>query len=229
MADGGVLTISVRAAQVGPGQKLAPGRYLRLAVSDTGSGMDAATLARAVEPFFSTKGVGKGTGLGLSMIHGLAAQLGGAMELSSTLGVGTTVEIWLPVAQDDALVAQAREADGALAAGAGVVLLVDDEDLIRTSTAQMLGDMGYEVIEVASASEALPRLDDPRIDLLITDHLMPGMSGTELAREAQAKRPDLPILIISGFAEVEDVAPDLPRLMKPFRAAELAAGLAALT
>ena len=109
--------------------------------------------------------------------------------------------------------------------GAGVVLLVDDEDLIRTSTAQMLGDMGYSVIEVSSARAALPHLDDPKIDLLITDHLMPGMSGTELAREALAKRPTLPILIISGFAEVEDVAPDLPRLMKLFRASELAAGL----
>jgi PAS domain S-box-containing protein len=228
MADGGVLTVSVRSAHVGAGHRLSPGQYIRLGVSDTGCGMDPVTLARAAEPFFSTKGIGKGTGLGLSMIHGLAAQLGGAMELSSTVGVGTTVEIWLPVTQGEALIAAARETDGAVAAGAGVVLLVDDEDLIRTSTAQMLGDMGYVVIEVASAREALPHLDDPRIDLMITDHLMPGMSGTELAREAQAKRPNLPILIISGFAEVEDVAPDLPRLMKPFRASELAAGLATL-
>ena len=229
MVEGGVLTIAVRDADVGAGHKLNPGRYIRLSVSDTGTGMDAATLARAVEPFFSTKGIGKGTGLGLSMIHGLAAQLGGAMELSSTLGVGTTVEIWLPVADDKALAVQPRDAEAALASGAGVVLLVDDEDLIRTSTAQMLADMGYSVIEASSARAALPHLDDPRIDLLITDHLMPGMSGTELAREALAKRPNLPILIISGFAEVEDVAPDLQRLMKPFRAAELAAGLAKLS
>ena len=116
-----------------------------------------------------------------------------------------------------------------MAAGAGTVLLVDDEDLIRAATAQMLADMGYTVIEASSAKEALAHLSDPRIELLITDHLMPGMSGTELAREAQSQRPGLPILIISGFAEVEDIAPDLPRLMKPFRAVELAAGLASLS
>ena len=228
MAEGGVLTISARTEEIGPNGKLAAGRYVRLAVSDTGTGMDAETLARAVEPFFSTKGVGKGTGLGLSMIHGLAAQLGGTLELASTLGVGTTIEMWIPVAQGDALAAPVREADSELAAGAGVVLLVDDEDVIRTTTSQMLADMGYTVVEAASAREALPHLADPRIDLLVTDHLMPGMSGTELAREAQAKRPGLPVLIISGFAEVEDIAPDLPRLMKPFRASELAAGLTSL-
>ena len=190
--------------------------------------MDAETLTRAVEPFFSTKGIGKGTGLGLSMIHGLAAQLGGTLELASTVGVGTTVEMWIPVANGEAAAAPAREAVAELAAGAGVVLLVDDEEVIRTTTAQMLADMGYTVLEATTAKEALSHLNDPRIDLLVTDHQMPGMSGTELAREAQARRPGLPILIISGFAEVEDVAPDLPRLMKPFRASELAAGLASL-
>ncbi|THD62580.1 PAS domain-containing sensor histidine kinase [Phenylobacterium sp.] len=228
MADGGILTISARAAEVGAGRKLAPGRYIRLAVSDTGSGMDAQVLARAVEPFFSTKGIGKGTGLGLSMIHGLAAQLGGTLELASTVGVGTTVEMWIPEAKSDAVAAPIREAEGELAAGVGTVLLVDDEEVIRTTTAQMLADMGYAVIEASSANEALSHLGDSRIELLITDHLMPGMSGTELAREAQSQRPGLPILIISGFAEVEDIAPDLPRLMKPFRAVELAAGLASL-
>ncbi len=229
MADGGVLTISARAAVAGPGNKLAAGRYVRLAVSDTGIGMDAETLAHAVEPFFSTKGIGKGTGLGLSMIHGLAAQLGGTLELASTVGVGTTIEMWIPVAERGAVAPPVREADRELAAGAGTVLLVDDEEVIRITTAQMLADMGYAVIEVSSAKEALAHLSDPRIDLLVTDHLMPGMSGTDLARQARAKRPGLPILIISGFAEVEDIAPDLPRLMKPFRAVELAAGLASLS
>jgi PAS domain S-box-containing protein len=228
MPEGGVLTISARTAQIGRGRKLAAGEYVRLAVSDTGIGMDAETLARATEPFFSTKGVGKGTGLGLSMIHGLAAQLGGTLELSSTPGVGTTIEMWIPVASSNTTPTAMRAPVDELEAGAGTVLLVDDEELIRTSTAQMLADMGYTVIEMDSARDALAHLADPRIDLLITDHLMPGMSGTELAREAQAKRPSLPILIISGFAEVEDIAPDLPRLMKPFRAAELAAGLASL-
>ena len=155
MVEGGVLTISARGGEVGPGRKLAAGRYIRLAVSDTGTGMDAATLAHAIEPFFSTKGIGKGTGLGLSMIHGLAAQLGGTLELASTVGVGTTVEMWIPIAKGDAVAAPIREADAELAAGAGVVLLVDDEEVIRTTTAQMLADMGYTVVEAASADEAL--------------------------------------------------------------------------
>jgi PAS domain S-box-containing protein len=228
MVDGGVLTIAARVGEVGPGRKLNAGRYIRLAVSDTGTGMDAETLARAVEPFFSTKGIGKGTGLGLSMIHGLAAQLGGTLELASTVGVGTTIEMWIPVAKEEAAAAVAREATDEPTAGAGIVLLVDDEDVIRNTTSQMLADMGYTVIEASSATEAAPHLADPRVDLILTDHLMPGMSGTQFAREAQAKRPGLPILIISGFADVEDIAPDLPRLMKPFRASDLASGLAAL-
>jgi CheY-like chemotaxis protein len=112
--------------------------------------------------------------------------------------------------------------------GVGLVLLVDDEDLIRTSTSQMLADLGYTVLEVTSAKAALGHLSDPRLTLVVTDHLMPGMTGTELAREVRARLPRMPILIISGYAELEDVAPDLPRLMKPFREAELAAALAAL-
>jgi CheY-like chemotaxis protein len=228
MTDGGVLTLSARCAEVGPGGKVASGRYIRLAVSDTGSGMDAETLAHAVEPFFSTKGIGRGTGLGLSMIHGLAAQLGGALELASIVGVGTTIEMWIPVAQSGLVATPVRKDEAELAAGVGFVLLVDDEEVIRNTTAQMLADMGYAVIEAASADEALAHLADPRISLLVTDHLMPGMSGTELAREARARRPGLPILVISGFAEVADIAPDLPRLMKPFRASELAARLVPL-
>jgi PAS domain S-box-containing protein len=228
MPEGGVLTISARPAEVGDAKKLAKGRYILLAVSDTGIGMDAETLARATEPFFSTKGIGKGTGLGLSMIHGLAAQLGGGLELSSTPGIGTTVEVWLPLANGLIGRRTPHQVEEGVAAHAGVVLLVDDEDLIRATTAQMLADMGYTVIEASSATEAMRRLADPRLDLVVTDHLMPGMSGAALAREIQAKRPGLPVLLISGFAEVEDLAPDLPRLMKPFRAAELAAGLASL-
>jgi PAS domain S-box-containing protein len=227
MPDGGTLTVSARAAEVDKSSRLARGRYVRLSVSDTGFGMDAETLVRSVEPFFSTKGIGKGTGLGLSMIHGLAAQLGGVLELASTPGLGTTVEIWLPAATEGAgAVASGARSD--VAPGAGLVLLVDDEALIRGSTAQMLADLGYTVLEAGSAKEALVHLDDLRIGLIVTDHLMPGMTGTELAREAKARRPGLPVLIISGFADVEDVAPDLPRLMKPFLEAELALALAAL-
>jgi PAS domain S-box-containing protein len=227
MPDGGVLTISARIGEVEPGARLSPGRYLRLAVSDTGIGMDSETLNRAVEPFFSTKGIGKGTGLGLSMIHGLAAQLGGWLDLSSTPNVGTTVEMWLPTA--DAAPGQADRADKRVgdSHAAGLVLLVDDEELIRATTSQMLSDLGFTVIEASSGREGLKHLSS-RLALVVSDHLMPGMTGTEFAREVQAVRPDLPILIISGFAELDDVAPDLPRLMKPFRETELAAAVAGL-
>jgi CheY-like chemotaxis protein len=162
------------------------------------------------------------------MIHGLAAQLGGKLEIASTPGVGTRVEIWLPAADDKGKDLGEAPAGNLDDFGAGVVLLVEDEDLIRTSTAQMLADLGYSVIETASAQEALPHLGDRNLVMLVTDHLMPGMTGTELAREAQSQRPSLPILIISGYAELEDVAPDLPRLTKPFRETELAAALAGL-
>ncbi len=108
------------------------------------------------------------------------------------------------------------------------MLLVDDEDLIRTSTSQMLADLGYTVIEASSAQAALASISDPRLTLVVTDHLMAGMTGAELAREVQAQRPEVRVLIISGFAELDAIAPDLARLMKPFREAELAAALAAL-
>ena len=228
MADGGTLSIGARVVTLDAKNKLKPGRYVVLSVVDTGVGMDAETLERAVEPFFSTKGIGKGTGLGLSMIHGLAAQLGGWLEISSTLQVGTRVEIWLPAADRDAAAGPVSEPEYEANPGAGVVLLVDDEDLIRTTTSQMLADLGYTVLEATSGREAMRHLSDPRVVLVVTDHLMPGMTGIELAREVQAVSPRMPILIISGYADLEDVAPDLPRLRKPFREAELAAALAAL-
>jgi PAS domain S-box-containing protein len=229
MPDGGTLTIGACAAVSEGTATLAPGDYVMLSVSDTGIGMSAETLSRAVEPFFSTKGVGKGTGLGLSMIHGLAAQLGGTLELSSTLGLGARVDMWLPVARGEGAVATAPTGSiPETAHGAGVALLVDDEDLIRDSTAQMLADLGYEVVEASSGKEALARLEDPRLTLVITDHLMPGITGAELAREIQARAPGLRILIISGFSELDEIAPDLPRLTKPFRQSELAAALRSL-
>jgi CheY-like chemotaxis protein len=191
--------------------------------------MDEVTLARAVEPFFSTKGVGKGTGLGLSMVHGLALQLGGAVTIRSTVGVGTNVELWLPQGRSASATTEAAATQQSELVGLGTVLLVDDEDLVRLSTADMLIDLGYEVVEASSAEEALRLLNrglNPQ--LVVTDHLMPGMSGTELARTVQSQRQGIKILVISGYAETSGVAPDLPRLGKPFLNAELAASLAAL-
>ena len=228
MPSGGTLRITAdRVRDEGHGD-LAPGDYVRISVADTGTGMDAATLARAVEPFFSTKGIGKGTGLGLSMVHGLAQQLGGTLRMHSVPGVGTNVELWLPVSDGTALPRE-RAPEPVRAPARGRVLLVDDEDVVRASTAHMLGDLGYDVSEARSAEEALRMLDTtPAPDLLVTDHLMPGMNGTDLVRLARERAPRLRSLIISGYADVEGIAPDLPRLAKPFRSAELAAKLEAL-
>jgi PAS domain S-box-containing protein len=231
MPDGGTLRITAKLDEVAdpmsPGLK--PGLYVCLSVADTGVGMDDETLARAVEPFFSTKGVGKGTGLGLSMAHGLASQLGGALTIQSRPGVGTNITIWLPASEAAADVGTPPVEDSSDSVAAGTALLVDDEELVRMSTADMLGDLGYSVVEAASAEEALQMLQRGlRPDLLVTDHLMPGMNGTDLARAAQASLPGLRVLIVSGYAEADGVDPDLPRLTKPFRNADLAASLAGI-
>ncbi|MDR6126814.1 signal transduction histidine kinase/GAF domain-containing protein/CheY-like chemotaxis protein [Sphingomonas sp. SORGH_AS802] len=233
MPRGGRFTITATRASVQEGGcDGAPGRghYVRLSVRDTGTGMDAEVRRRAVEPFFSTKGIGKGTGLGLSMVHGLAAQLGGGLTIDSEPGLGTSIDLWLPISatlpnDDDAMLLVSPSG-----AGRGVALLVDDEELVRISTAHMLSGLGFEVVEAASGKEALGLLEGGvKPDILVTDHLMPGLTGAELARTARTMHPALPVLVVSGYAELEGIAPDLPRLCKPFRNAELAASLASLT
>ncbi|MET3709520.1 PAS domain S-box-containing protein [Sphingomonas trueperi] len=231
MPEGGALTIeaSRETLQADHSSGLTQGPYVRLAVRDSGIGMDAETVSRATEPFFSTKGVGKGTGLGLSMVHGLAAQLGGGLTIESAVGTGTTVALWLPLSA----VAEEEERRGyetcPVETGRGVALLVDDEELVRMSTADMLMDLGYDVREARSAEEALSLLDSGlKPDVVVTDHLMPAMSGAAFARQLRTSRPELPVLIVSGYAEVDGVDPDLARLTKPFRNAELAASLATL-
>ena len=231
MPDGGTLRISATRDSVrSPGGALRRGHYVRLSVADTGIGMDDATLARAVEPFFSTKGIGKGTGLGLSMAHGLAAQLGGALTISSQEGVGTNVELWLPISISAADIDDAPSDPTFVSAARGVVLLVDDEDVVRASTADMLEEFGYEVQQASSGDVALAMVvDGLKPDLLVTDHLMPGMNGVQLASALRGVIPELPVLIVSGYADADGITPALPRLTKPFRMAELAESLAALT
>ncbi|WP_236249392.1 GAF domain-containing hybrid sensor histidine kinase/response regulator [Pseudomonas cichorii] len=231
MLQGGTMRISASTSLVGNGHrsKLPPGEYLCLSVVDTGIGMDAATLARAVEPFFSTKGVGKGTGLGLSMVHGLASQLNGALTIQSSPGFGTNVELWLPRRTTESTVALRIVEASEPRLTHGIALLVDDEELVRASTSYMLAELGYSVIEAASGEEAMQLMahGEP-FDLLVTDHLMPGISGTDLARVVQRSRPETAILLVSGYAEREGLDPDLPRLTKPFRKSELAASLSPL-
>jgi PAS domain S-box-containing protein len=227
---GGTIGISAVSETIEAGKgDLNAGRYVRIRVADSGRGMDEGTLARAVEPFFSTKGVGKGTGLGLSMVHGLASQLGGALTIESRPGAGTQVSIWLP--ESEAPITRFGEADEPQTntAGAGDILLVDDEEFIRLSTAIMLTELGFKVHEAQSAEAALQALDAGlKPDLLITDHLMPGMTGVELARELRTRRPDAKVLIVSGFADVDGIDPCIPRLTKPFLQSELAAAMAEL-
>jgi len=223
MPGGGTLTISASAETIVAGEnpELCPGSYIHVRVADTGQGMDEATLARAIEPFFSTKGIGQGTGLGLSMVHGLAAQLGGAMAISSKLGEGTRIDMWLPVSADEVAV-EGGPVEHPSEDHAGTVLLVDDEPLIRMSTADMLEDLGYTVREAGSGEAALETIAAGlRPDLLITDHLMPGMTGTELAARVREALPLTPILLISGYADADGIAPGMPRLTKPFRERDL--------
>jgi CheY-like chemotaxis protein/two-component sensor histidine kinase len=228
MVNGGTIRISASEERVDSGHRsnLPPGEYICLSVADTGEGMDPATLARAVEPFFSTKGVGKGTGLGLSMVHGLASQLNGALTIQSSPGLGTHVELWLPrsITPQVAVLPSGETMDRQSAQG--IALLVDDEELVRATTSYMLADLGYHVIEAASGEEALSLVEAGQtLDVLVTDHLMPGITGTELARLVKSMRPGIGILLISGYAEREGLDPDIPRLNKPFRKDELAASL----
>jgi CheY-like chemotaxis protein len=227
MDGGGVLTIAVERALAGPRDptKLQPGAYVRLSVVDTGAGMDEETLARAVEPFFSTKELGKGTGLGLSMVHGLAAQLGGAFMLSSAPGEGTRADLYLPVAE-----ASAEPLRNAAAAPVKPLrplnlLLVDDEDLVRLGTAEMLRDLGHDVHEASGGAQALVKLTRATdIDAVVTDYMMPRMNGAELARRIGEIRPGTPVLVITGYAG-GNLELGLPQLAKPFRQADLAAAL----
>jgi signal transduction histidine kinase/ActR/RegA family two-component response regulator len=232
MPDGGPLTILAEELAIGPGSgpRLKPGLYVRLSVIDAGSGMDSETLAHAVEPFYSTKEVGRGTGLGLSMVHGLAAQLGGALELTSAPGEGTRVDLYLPVADDIAPAERRPASDAVPAIGRRLrVLLIDDEELVRTATAEMIRDLGHSVVEASGGAEALAQLDRRLgVDVVVTDYKMPGIDGGELARRIAQTHPHTPVLLITGYAGPADQLMDLPRLAKPFGQAEIAAALASL-
>ena len=233
MTGNGTLTVIVDQVAFGPGSqpRLTPGLYIRLSVIDTGCGMDAETLSRAVEPFYSTKETGRGTGLGLSMVHGLAAQLGGGFALSSEPGRGTRADLYLRVAEAGvARDAIDRRRQPLLSKGRSLsVLLVDDEEIVRIGTAEMIRDLGHEVTHASGGAEALARLDAGlRPDVVITDYKMPRMDGAELANRIRETLPQVPILLITGYTGTTENTHHLPRLPKPFGQAEVAAALAAL-
>jgi signal transduction histidine kinase len=232
MPRGGTLTISARRASIGVDDILGlkPGEYVCIAECDTGTGMEETTVKRATEPFFTTKGPGRGTGLGLSMVDGLVAQSGGAMRISSKLGTGTTIELWLPAADPDNA-QEGRPAGPARIDGLRTcrVLVVDDDPIVAAGTAAMLEDLGHSAIEAGSAEIALQVLSSQSgIDCVITDHAMPGMTGTDLAERIRSTWPGMPVVLASGYPELPGDELGLPRLSKPYRQEELARLLASM-
>ena len=220
MPDGGTVTITAQpqvALELGDSQ-LPAGRYVCLSLTDTGEGMDATTLASARDPFFTTKGLGKGTGLGLSMVHGFIEQLGGRFILKSEKGQGTTAELWIPVALEGTASKPQLSSAAPVSVPRLSVLVVDDDSLVLTSTSLLLEDLGHRVLGATSGEQALRLFDQGEvIDLMITDMAMPKMSGAQLAHAVRMLKPDLPIILATGYAErLEGFAAELPRLPKPF-------------
>jgi PAS domain S-box-containing protein len=224
MPDGGTIIVSAqnRQAEADDETGLDSGDYVRMTVADTGSGISPADLEKVMDPFFTTKAVGKGSGLGLSMVYGFARQSNGAFRIESTLGSGTRAELWLPRAPEGAAkekapasVKKRRKLNRKLN-----ILLVDDHAHVRSTTAAVLGDFGHKVVEAADGTDALRVLrEDCGFDLLITDYAMPHLSGTDLLRAAQDICPEVPALIVTGYAE-SDAIRDRPKhveiLQKPF-------------
>lgn len=234
MPEGGTVTILAvpeTVLQDAAKLKLEPGNYIRIRVADTGCGMDEETLAKATEPFFTTKGTGKGTGLGLSMVQGLAAQSGGTLVLSSKPRGGTTIDLWLPVAGEIPSRSIVAEDEMQVVEGGQVtrtILVVDDDALVSMGTAAMLEDLGHRVTEVSSGTDALAALAcNQSFDLVITDHAMPGMTGSELAAQIKISYPRMPIILASGYVELPGgiELPDILRLSKPFSQDQLVAAL----
>ena len=230
MPEGGQIIISAREESIFSANGLRPGQYIALTITDRGTGMDQATLARAMEPFFTTKGLGRGTGLGLSMVHGFAEQSGGRFTLCSQQGEGTTAEIWLPMAEDVVRPAVGQPKDEEMHADRGslVVLAVDDDPLVLLNTVAMLEDFGHEVFSASSGQKALDILrGEDRVDVVITDQAMPHMTGVQLADAIAKDWPDLPVILATGYAEIrEGTAAGLRKLNKPFTQGELAIALA---
>jgi PAS domain S-box-containing protein len=222
MPDGGQLTIASRVANLDPDSELPAGAYAELAVTDTGTGMPPEVAARALDPFFTTKGVGKGTGLGLSQVYGMARQGGGTVRLESRPGAGTTVRILLPLA-DDAVEPQEAERPDPTGAGASgaLILLVDDDPDVRGLLAESLTALGYRVVEAASGEAALAAIRRERPDLALLDFAMPEMNGADVAKALRAVVPDLRLLFASGYAETDAIAgvagKGMRLLRKPFR------------
>ena len=235
MPEGGELIIDVASAELDDEhlrQRIdaRPGKYIVITVSDTGVGMDAETCLNAFDPFFTTKGAAEGTGLGLSMVYGFVRQSGGYITIDSTPGHGATFTIYLPATAERPMEADPSAETGRARAAniTGTILLVDDDQNLRNMLAEILRDSDYTVITAGNAGEALPLGEHYRgdIDMLITDMVMPGMSGVELADKLKAVRPDMPVLLMSGYGDGELISRGLTignaeLLPKPFAPGKL--------
>jgi CheY-like chemotaxis protein len=232
MPLGGRLIIATRniaAAELDKSVDLAPGDYVRISVADTGIGMSPEVLARACEPFFTTKEPGKGSGLGLAQVYGMTRQSGGSLRLQSSVGQGTTIELYLPRSLEAVEPAEkaADRSKPAVLANKTRVLVVDDHEDVREVIVAYLETLGYDVVQASSGRTALDFLlgNAKGVDLLIADYAMPEMSGLELVRAVRAKNPTLPVVMVTGYAETGDVDDrhlDAVLLKKPFRMNELA-------
>jgi len=239
MPEGGTITVggANRTAEAANDLGMAPGDYVVVTVEDTGSGIPAEIIQRVTEPFFTTKDVGKGTGLGLSMVYGFARQSEGALEISSEEGVGTRVAIWLPRATDEGPLhakPDQKPSPGEMKPERTLrILLVDDHDTVRETTTAMLEDLGHSVDAVAGGTAMLDalRAAPAAYDLVVTDYAMPLLSGGEALLQAREIRPDLPAIIISGYAEGGEIGrkpPDVAVLTKPFKPDEIRAAIDAI-
>jgi len=234
MPEGGRLTISIAEESVSSDHptNLPAGQFACLSVSDTGHGMDEATLARSTEPFFTTKGIGKGTGLGLSMVDGLTAQSGGKLMAHSAVGRGTTIELWLPAATEGTAKTAPRdvgEVSEMVQPKQLCILAVDDDSLVLANVTAMLEDLGHQVIAVDGGAKALEAIDSrPAIELVITDQAMPVMTGIQLIEQIRARRPALPVILATGYAELPQKTANVcvAHLAKPFTQRALAEALA---
>lgn len=228
MVEGGVLTIST-GRQAARGVDLAPGDYAVLSVRDTGAGIPPGVVAKVFDPFFTTKPIGKGTGLGLSQVYGIAQQSGGTVRLASVEGQGTTVEIWLPAAEATTTAAEDTFSVEADAEGPHRrILVVDDDEAVRRFIVECLQSLGYSVEEAADGETGLRALAGSPPDLIIVDYAMPGMTGVDVVLRARHAAPGVPILLATGYADMEAVDRVMPTesvLRKPFRVSELGAAV----
>ena len=223
MPEGGVIVVAAENVTLSRGDTTAniEGEFVALRITDTGSGIAPDVLTKVFDPFFTTKQVNKGSGLGLSQVHGFAHQSGGTVTIESELGRGTTVTIFLPRAHESA--GEVQNETNVETAGAGAVLVVEDNPEVAEVSGTMLSQLGYEVHAVADAAAALESIDRQSFDLVISDIVMPGaMNGVALARAIKERKPDLPVLLVTGYSQAATEAPgDFPVMRKPFQLADL--------